>query len=61
MNLLLTPVLRRIMNLAEGRGAGLLVHGHHFPTKQCVDERGLARVEITGDKHLRRSILDTGP
>ena len=59
VDLLLSAVLRRVVDLAERCRARLLVHGHNLSTEERIDEGRLPRIEITGDEDLRRSILDT--
>ena len=59
VDLLLSVVLRSVVDLAEGCRARLLVDRHNLPAEERIDEGRFPRIEITGDKDLRRSILDT--
>ena len=59
MHFLDAIVLRSVVHLTERRCAWLLVNRHHLTAKKGIDECRLASVEVSSDKDLGGSVLDT--
>jgi hypothetical protein len=59
MDLFDTTVLSSVQNFTEDASAGLLIFGEDLLPQKCIAKCGFSGVEISCDKYLARSILDS--